>query len=146
MYCSSWGYKSRLCMTHLSAWWLLTDRFCLLPVSVLLKFPSAFIFGPSKVILRFASAALAGPHAILPPPAFLGRKKHTAAEALSSPYFSIVCTPTLTSIHRHASTHRLTYTLVQRNTTRWTGENLSSPTRTRCLNLLRLMFCVDLQW
>lgn len=104
-----------------------------------------------KVILRCASAALADPCAALPSsllsvclPCQAEKPIYcmSAAEALSSPSSSIVCTPTTTLIHNTLS-H--IHTRWQKHV-RWTGENLSRPTGTRCLNLLRLMFCVDLQW
>lgn len=70
-----------------------------------------------KVILRCASAALADPRTALPSsllsvclPCQAERKTSLCvAEALCSPSFPIVCTPTATSIHRHAWTH--THTL-----------------------------------
>lgn len=71
-----------------------------------------------KVILRCASAALADPRTALPSsllsvclPCQAERKTSLCvAEALCSPSFPIVCTPTATSIHRHAWTHTHTHT------------------------------------
>lgn len=67
----------------------------------------------------------------------------SAAEALSSPSSSIVCTTA--SLHKHSWTHTFSHTRWEKHV-RWTEENLSRPTGTRCLKLLRLMFCVDLHW
>ena len=75
-----------------------------------------------KVILRCASAALADPRTALPSsllsvclPCQAEKPIYcmSAAEALSSPSFSIVCTPTTTLIHNTLS-H--THTLADRNT------------------------------
>lgn len=68
----------------------------------------------SKVILRCASAALADPRTALTSSLFsvslpCQAEKPiycmSAAKALSSPSFSIVCTPTTTAIQEHAWTH-----------------------------------------
>lgn len=60
-------------------------------------------------------------------------------------------TPFLNSMHNHIftqafmDTHTLSYTHWEKHV-KWTEENLSRPTGTRCPKLLRLMFCVDLHW
>lgn len=106
-----------------------------------------------KVTFRCASAALADPHTALPSSLFSvclpcqAEKKKiycmSAAKTLSSPSTPIVCTLTTTSILKHAWTHTLhTHSLTETHqVNQWKSE---SPNR--CLNLLRLMFCVDLEW
>lgn len=79
----------------------------------------------SKVILRCASAALAdpraAPHHLSSLSACPTRQKKklatycmSAADALSSPPSSIVCTTT--SLHKHSWTHTLSHTHTERNT------------------------------
>lgn len=143
---------------HLSALWHKTERFCLLPFHVLLKFHSAFISRPPRSSLdvhqrSWQTHALLSHHPSTQSdcPASQEKKKKknlSAAKALSSPSLSIVHTATNTSIHLYAwtHTHTHTHTFVLRNMSAEPVKIWSRPTWTRCLNLLVLMFSVDLYW
>ncbi len=102
----------------------MTGRFCPLPLRVRWKFHSAFILRPPRSSLDvhqqpWQTSALLSNHPSLLCLLCQAEKKPihcmSAAKALSSPFSSIVCTPTTTSMHKHAWTHTLTHAFADKN-------------------------------
>lgn len=159
MWCfgSYWTWKLT-CMTHTTCQdGDMTGKFPSPSFSCPLKISLSLHLQTSKVILRCASAALADLRTTLPSsplsvwvPCHAEKKRNGCLLQKPMAY---------TLFQSYAHYHIYTQGCVDTHTrtppldaaacsghVRWTGANLSHLTWTTCLNLLKLMFCVDLHW